>query len=708
MSATLALDDRPRVRAWPGDSLRALLLVLGFALLAAPALAGLTPDERQLLERIDAAAVLRDMERLARSADGIAQGVGDGSVVAGSPEERALAEELAARFRGFGLEVSSETFPVRAYRYDPPRLAANGEVIRAISLHAAGAVSGRRDGVAFTLGNEAAAQQQGPDGLAGTRLRAPLVDAGDGFAPDYERLGDVRGKAVLVRRDLLDWPPAQITEAAHQGAAAIVFYDHPGSAERVDALRQDSMWAHEQIPAVAISIASADGLKGKLAKGPVTIALDSRVDIRDGHSQNVLGIIRGSELPEQWVVVSGHYDRWFQGGVDNVSGTAAVLEMARIFAGSGVRPRRSMLFLAVGSEEAGLADFERDWLAGSHAFLLAHPEVFRHAALVVNVDGIGWPSQAPWIGASADVLEAQRTLLADLELDAAIDVRPGTSSAIDAWNYAVLGGAATTHLFSLDPAYFSLYHTQEDVVVAEHFTRLERDLRVLALSLQRAAAAPRWTPALTALADRVRAGFTDDVERLPGLGMDDLDAALAAFHAAAAVVESQGVAGLDGAAADRLLMATRHALVPWLYADDGDYTQAVRTRVYANRVVALDAALEALGRGERSAALSALADLPEGRRCAQLSAGSYAFERSYWAGEGGWASRYGHRAAPPLPAFEAACRALLGDEVPSGFIADGLGAARTEAIHAASGALALAAAKLWAAAAQLEQAGAAD
>ncbi len=694
MCATIPRSRRPRAVRYRLFAAIPLLLLIAAG---PPARAELSAPEQQVLDRVDAAGVVADMRQLSGSADGIEQGIGPGSVVSGSPEERALAGRLAERFSALGLEVTTEQFPVRVYRYAPFHLEAGGEVIPAINLHATGAVSGRRDGVPFALGNEA----------GGRRLRAPLVDAGDGFAADYARLGDVRGKAVLVRRDLRDWPSAQITEAAGRGAAAVVFYDHPSSGKHVDALRQDSLWAHEQIPSVAISVASARALQRKLAAGAVTVALDSRVAIGDGHSQNVLGIIRGSELPDEWVVVSGHYDRWFHGGLDNVSGTAAVLEMARVFNQSGVRPRRSMLFMTVGSEEAGLQDFERDWLAGSYAFLLAHPEVLRHAALVSNVDGIGWPAQKVELGASADVLPTMRGVLADLGLDGTIGLRPHTSSAVDAWNYAVLGGAATTHLFSLDDAYFGIYHTQEDVVVPEHFTALERDLRLLALGLLRAATAPRWTPSLGALADDVRADFAADAARLPGLAADDLDAALDEFHAAAVTVESGAAPGLDGAAADRLLMATRHTLVPWLYAADRDYTQAVRTAEYANRVAALSGALDALGRGNRPAALESLAALPEGRRCAQLSADSYAAERNFWAGEGGWASRYGHRAPPPLPAFETACRALLTADGPSAPIAVGLDAARTEALDAASNARVLVAAKLRAATAQLRQAGAA-
>jgi Iap family predicted aminopeptidase len=670
------------------------MFAAAFAILcnAAPAAPAISPDEQRVLDALDARRALADMKLIAASSDGVAQGVGEGSVVAGSPEEAALAEVIARRFRELGLATRVETFPVRAYRYTVPDLRVDGELLAAISLHAAGAVSGRRDGVPFAHGNEA----------GGRRLRAMLVDVGDGYEADYARAGNVRGKAVLVRRELRDWPPLQITEAAQHGAAAILFYDHPSSGDRVDALRQDSLWAHEQLPAVAISVSSGRALRAKLAKSGVEITLESGVDIRDGQSRNVLGVLEGSEYPDQWVMTSAHYDRWFRGGLDNVSGTAALLEVARAMTQAGLRPRRSLMFLAVGAEEAGLEDPERDWLAGSHAFLMAHPEVFRHAALVYNVDGIGWPAKEVRLFSTPDVMAAQHAVLEDLGAAQGVSQQPHTFSAIDAWNYAVLGGAATNHLFSMDQDYFPVYHTQEDVVLPERFTNLGRDLRLLALALTRAATAPRQTAALTALADHVGEHFATDAARLAGVQFEELVAAMAAFREAASAVEADSQAGLSADDADRLLMATRHALVPWLYASDGEFSQVTRTGEYANRVAALEKALERLRADDRAGALEAVAALYEGRQCARLSASAYAFERNFWAGEGGWSSRFGHRAPPPLPAFDAACRALRsGDGDP--VIVAGLEAARTEALQAAANAVALVAAKLRAATLELRK-----
>jgi hypothetical protein len=293
-------------------------------------------------------------------------------------------------------------------------------------------------------------------------------------------------------------------------------------------------------------------------------------------------------------------------------------------------------------------------------------------------------------------------VLEDLGAAQAVTQQPHIFSAIDAWNFGVLGGAATSHLLSMDPDYFAIYHTQEDVVLAERFTNLGRDLRLLTLALARAAMAPRQTAALTALVDYVGERFAADATRLPGVPFGDLNAALAEFREAAAAVEANRVAGLRVEDADRLLMATRHDLVPWLYASDGDFTQAARTGEYANRVAALDKALERLRANDRAGALAALAVLYEGRQCARLSAESYAFERNFWAGEGGWASRFGHRAPPPLPAFDAGCRALRDDGGGSAIVT-GLEAARTEALQAAASAVALVTAKLRAATLELRR-----
>jgi N-acetylated-alpha-linked acidic dipeptidase len=72
---------------------------------------------------------------------------------------------------------------------------------------------------------------------------------------------------------------------------------------------------------------------------------------------NTFGIIRGSDLPEQMVIVGGHRDAWGPGAADNVSGTVSVLEQARVVmeqVRAGHRPRRTLVFATWDAEEWGL------------------------------------------------------------------------------------------------------------------------------------------------------------------------------------------------------------------------------------------------------------------------------------------------------------------------------------------------------------------
>lgn len=652
----------------------------------------LSTDERKLLGSLDATRALVDLKRLAEVVIQSPSGVGNASIVSGSVEEAVMAEDIAASFRKMGLKVRVEKYPVRSYRYDPATLRANGTAVAAISLHATGTTWGRRDGVDFARGNEA----------GGHRLNVDLVDAGGGYAADYAKIGDVRGKAVLVRRELLDWPSPQITEAAQHGAAAIIFYDYPASGEQVDALRQDSLWAHEQLPTVAISVRSAKDLQRRLAGGSVRIELENHMRVGDGISRNVVATLRGTEHPDEWVMVSAHFDRWFQGAVDDTSGVAALLEVARAFTGAKVRPGRSILFVAAGSEEAGLEDPERDWLAGSYAFVLQHPEVIRNAALIFNLDGFGWTATKSTLIASPDTIGHQQALLADLGLTLQIAVKPAIGSTTDAWNFGVLGGAALNSLISTDPGFWPLYHTQMDVFRPERFGNMGAHLRVLALSLKRAADEPRLSIALTAVADFVDAQLAVDADRVPEVSFAAVRAAVTEFRNAAAAVEAnRNPAYVE--TVNRLLMATRHTLVPWLYMDNGNYEQAVRTTVYAARVASLDRALAAAGAKDRRAALSAIADFYEGRQCQLLSPEVYAYERNYWAGEGGWSSRFQHRAPPPPPAFEAGCRALLNEDGEWNPVVAGLAAARADAVGRVSQSITVMTAKLGAATAALTE-----
>jgi N-acetylated-alpha-linked acidic dipeptidase len=104
------------------------------------------------------------------------------------------------------------------------------------------------------------------------------------------------------------------------------------------------------------------GLPFRYHAGPGPVK--ARVVVRDDRGTRPLkpiydtfGIIRGSELPDEFVIVGAHRDAWGPGTADNVSGTVSVLEAARAIAEQakqGKRPKRTIVFATWDAEEWGL------------------------------------------------------------------------------------------------------------------------------------------------------------------------------------------------------------------------------------------------------------------------------------------------------------------------------------------------------------------
>lgn len=72
---------------------------------------------------------------------------------------------------------------------------------------------------------------------------------------------------------------------------------------------------------------------------------------------NTFGVIRGTEFPDELVIIGAHRDAWSPGAADNVSGTVSVVESARAIAAqmrAGWRPRRTLIFATWDAEEWGL------------------------------------------------------------------------------------------------------------------------------------------------------------------------------------------------------------------------------------------------------------------------------------------------------------------------------------------------------------------
>ncbi|HUO26160.1 MAG TPA: M28 family metallopeptidase [Candidatus Aquilonibacter sp.] len=94
-----------------------------------------------------------------------------------------------------------------------------------------------------------------------------------------------------------------------------------------------------------------------LGPGPVKVSLHLTQDYQFRTLWDVIGRVRGSELPEEWVVAGNHRDAWVYGAVDPNSGTAAMLEAVHGIGEllkSGWKPKRTLVFASWDGEEEGL------------------------------------------------------------------------------------------------------------------------------------------------------------------------------------------------------------------------------------------------------------------------------------------------------------------------------------------------------------------
>jgi hypothetical protein len=275
---------------------------------------------------------------------------------------------------------------------------------------------------------------------AASEIAAPIVFAGFGItAPelgydDYAGL-DVRGKVVAFRGGgptaltsearayyserkqemalahgaagtLFLAPPGEDAQGSWEGvarslAAAPTFYWLDGAEPRGGLPQlQATAWLS---PAGSQALfASPEEFAGAMAKPspgvlPLRLHVVKRSRIADLPSPNVVGLLRGSDprLRDEYVVFSAHLDHLgigepiggdaiYNGAVDDASGIAALLELARAFAALPERPRRSLLFVAFTGEEPGNL--------GSEAFVRHPPVPLPRIVADLNIDGAPvWP-----------------------------------------------------------------------------------------------------------------------------------------------------------------------------------------------------------------------------------------------------------------------------------------------------------------------------
>ena len=267
--------------------------------------------------------------------------------------------------------------------------------------------SAKVEGLPVFVGYGIAASELNHDDYASAnatgKIAIALQGTPDGANPHgrFARFEGVRWKAVAAKN-------------AGAKALIIIAREPNFKDDRLTRLAYDNTAGDAGLPVVVVSHQAADRLygalfglsfthpeqtpTGKVIPGEITLTTD--VVRNEVPAYNVIGVLEGSDplLKKEVIIIGAHYDHLGRGGEgsgslaptsgdihhgadDNASGTAGVIELARLFTEQNPKPKRTIVFMAFGGEEEGLL--------GSN-YYVNHPLLpLANTVAMINMDMIG-------------------------------------------------------------------------------------------------------------------------------------------------------------------------------------------------------------------------------------------------------------------------------------------------------------------------------
>ncbi|NOT75372.1 MAG: M20/M25/M40 family metallo-hydrolase [Cyclobacteriaceae bacterium] len=192
-----------------------------------------------------------------------------------------------------------------------------------------------------------------------------VVDMGNGLEADYEGRQDaVKDKIAFLYISILEGSKEgtrnlhrseKTAIAINHGAKGVIIFN---SVDKGVLLTGTASVTGELIPIPAVCIGKEAGkaLKEKLKtkKIQARLVMTNHSDIIK--ARNVVATLKGSELPDEKIIIGGHLDSWdlATGAIDNGIGSFSILDMARAFKANKLAPKRTVQFVMFMGEEQGL------------------------------------------------------------------------------------------------------------------------------------------------------------------------------------------------------------------------------------------------------------------------------------------------------------------------------------------------------------------
>jgi len=330
----------------------------------------------------------------------------------------------------------------------------------------------------------------------------PMVDVGEGAEADFKKAGDISGKMVLVHTAVLKtWddlsdeytkaPP--IIDLAVKGRARAIAFMATREHDILYRFTNSGEGEIDKLPMVIVAREDSERIARLLASGRMVWA-DLSIPNQIGgpiRSSNVIAEIKGSEKPDEFVILGAHLDSWElgTGALDDGCNAALVVDALRAIKASGVTPRRTIRFVLFSGEEEGLL--------GSRAYAVNHRHELDKAAGVIIFDEGTGKTTGFSVGGRKDVLDIAKQLIAPL---AQFDVRElplKMESGIDHFEF-MLEGVPTFVAEQQEANYIENYHAVSDTYDKVDFVQLKKHVaEAAALSVGLANLPERIGPRLT-------------------------------------------------------------------------------------------------------------------------------------------------------------------------------------------------------------------
>ncbi|MBI4675754.1 MAG: M20/M25/M40 family metallo-hydrolase [Chloroflexi bacterium] len=341
-----------------------------------------------------------------------------GKRVAGTPGGANAADYIASEFAKGGLEVTRQPFAFDGWED-------RGTTVQMLAPE--------------TKPLEVQALQYSPGGQVEGEI---VLVPGVGNRNDFAQV-NVRDKIALVKRGTLPFSE-KAANAEQAGASAVLIYNNEPP------IFTGTLRERVKIPVIALSGATGDGILKLLANGAVRASIQSDTAIVQRTGTNVIGTLRGKT--DATIVVGGHYDsvNAGPGAGDNASGTATLIELARVM-GAKPQPQHTLVFIAFDAEESGLL--------GSRAYVdaLSNAQIGKLRGML-NFDMLGAGSGPLLLMGNGDVALLARSSAKQLGIDAYNGALPANAGS-DHESFARRG--VDTVFFMRD---YRLLHTPDDTI----------------------------------------------------------------------------------------------------------------------------------------------------------------------------------------------------------------------------------------------------